>query len=64
MSSTQSVSISFYLPVQVGLLILYYGGIVTTMPWWLVWLPSLLVLGAIGVIIIIAIIAFIMAALD
>lgn len=47
--SNQSVSISFYLPVQVALLVLFYGNIIPTLPWWLVWLPTILV-GAVVVI--------------
>ena len=64
MTSTSNVSISFYLPVQVALLILFYGNILPTLPLWLVFLPTLIVLGALGVVIIVVIVAAIAVALS
>ena len=49
----QNITIGFWLPTQVALLILYYGGICPTLPWWLVWFPSLIVLGLIAITVVI-----------
>jgi hypothetical protein len=57
MADAQTVSVSFYLPVQIALLVLFYGNIMPTLPMWLVWLPTLLLLGVI-VIAVVLIIAF------
>lgn len=60
--STQSISISFWLPTQVALLVLFYGGFAPSLPWWVVWLPSLIILAALGVVIavfIIIVVAFV-----
>ena len=51
--SKQNITIGFWLPTQVALLILYYGGIYPTLPWWLVWFPSLIVLGLIAITVVI-----------
>ena len=51
--SKQNITIGFWLPTQVALLILYYGGICPTLPWWLVWFPSLIVLGLIAITVVI-----------
>ncbi len=64
MSSTSNVSISFYLPVQIALLVLFYGGIMPTLPLWLVFLPTLVLLGTIGIVIIVVAIAAILAAIS
>ncbi|MFA5760337.1 MAG: hypothetical protein WC877_01090 [Dehalococcoidales bacterium] len=60
-SNAQTVSISFWLPVQVALLVLYYGNIVPNLPWWLVWLPSLALLLVIFVVMIIVAIVLLVA---
>jgi hypothetical protein len=57
----QNITIGFWLPTQVALLILYYGGICPTLPWWLVWFPSLLVLGLLAIFFVIMIIITIAA---
>ena len=47
--SKTNVSIGFWLPTQAALLVLFYGGIMPNLPWWVVWLPSLIVLGLLGI---------------
>jgi hypothetical protein len=54
-----NISISFYLPVQVALLVLFYGGIMPTLPLWLVFLPSILL----GVVWLICLVILIVAAI-
>jgi hypothetical protein len=59
MSKTE-VTISFWLPTQIVLLVLFYGGIMPNLPLWLVWLPSLLVIAFFVVIAVIIIVAVIL----
>jgi len=54
----------FWLITQVALLILYYGNIVPSLPWWVVWFPSLLILGVIGIIVIVMIAVIIIGVLS
>lgn len=61
--SKQSVSISFFLPTQVALLVLYYGNILPTLPLWVVWLPCIIVGIACAVVLITVIIMMIYAIL-
>ena len=36
--------------IQIALWVLYYGNFITTLPWWVVWAPCLLVAGVLVVI--------------
>lgn len=47
--SKTNITIGFWIPTQVLLLVLYYGGILPSLPWWVVWFPSLIVLGLLAV---------------
>jgi len=60
--SKTNVSIGFWLPTQATLLVLFYGGIMPNLPWWVVWLPTLIILGflAIAVVIVILVAAIAM----
>jgi hypothetical protein len=59
--STQSISVSFYLPVQIALLVLFYGNILPTLPIWLVWAPSLIIVGLLVIAAVILLVALIAA---
>lgn len=65
MSDTSKISISFWLPTQIALLVIYYGNIVPGLPMWLVWLPTLifgvLFCGLIVILLISLIIAYVLA---
>jgi hypothetical protein len=50
---------SVFVVAQIALLVLYYGGILPSLPLWLVWLPALLYAGALIGVVILAIIAYI-----
>lgn len=41
------ILISFFLPVQIILLVLFYGNILPMLPLWVVWSPCILVLAII-----------------
>jgi len=58
--STSSVTISFWLPVQAALLVLFYGNILPTLPLWLVWLPTILLGICLLILLITIVILFIM----
>ena len=51
------------LVIQVIMLVLYYGTTVftQTMPWWVLWLPSLIILGIIGIVVTIVVVIFLLA---
>ena len=55
------MSIGFWLPTQAVLLVLFYGGIMPNLPWWVVWLPSLIALGILAIAVIIIILVVIAA---
>lgn len=59
--SKTNISIGLWLPTQVALLVLFYGGILPALPWWVVWLPSLLVIAFIVVALIILLIVLVLA---
>ena len=42
-----------WLITQVTLLVLYYGNIFSSLPWWVVWFPSLIILGIFAICIIV-----------
>jgi hypothetical protein len=46
-----------WLVSQIALLVLYYGNVYPSLPWWVVWFPTLLL----GVVIVIALVIFIIA---
>jgi len=43
--SNSNITIGFWLPTQVIMLVLYYGNILPSLPWWIVWFPSLIAIG-------------------
>ena len=51
--SKTNITIGFWLPTQVILLVLYYGGILPSLPWWIVWFPSLIIIGFIALAVVI-----------
>jgi len=60
-----SISGGGLLLLQVAILVLYYGTNVfsPSVPWWIIWLPTLIVLLIIGIGLLILLIGFIMATL-
>jgi len=60
MSGT-NITIGFWLPTQVLLLVLYYGGILPSLPWWIVWFPSLIVAGIFAIAVILMVIMILAA---
>jgi hypothetical protein len=55
MTSVTIFSGSFFL-IQVVLLVLYYGGFVPLLPWWVVWFPTLVIGCIVGVVVVIVIV--------
>lgn len=61
--SKTNITIGFWLPTQAALLVLFYGGILPNLPWWVVWLPSLLVIASIVIILVIVVVAIVLSAI-
>jgi len=59
--SKVNFSIGLWLPAQVILLVLYYGNIVPTLPWWVVWFPSLLAIAGLVIFIVIALLILVIS---
>jgi len=53
----------FWLIAQVALLVIHYGDIVANLPWWVVWFPSLLLIGFIAIAIVGFIVLMVLAAI-
>jgi hypothetical protein len=58
-----NISIGLWLPTQAALLVLFYGGFIPTLPWWVVWLPSICLIAWIVIALIIMVGVLILAAL-
>lgn len=57
---SNGISTAGYLITQTALLIIYYGGYNTNLPWFVVWFPSIIVIMALIIIGIMMLIMFIM----
>jgi len=62
MSTEINLGGGLWLIVQVALLVLYYGGVYPSLPWWVVWFPSLLVVAVLVLIAVLLAITTIIAA--
>jgi len=51
----------FLIFLQIVLLVLYYGGLISAKtPWWVVWLPALIILACIGLFILLLLAALVL----
>ena len=51
-----------WLITQAALLVAFYGGFAPLLPWWVVWFPTLFVIGVIGIVIVVFVVVIILAA--